>query len=69
VADVIADWKKTPGTVGIRIIMTKEAGRDPNDPGITGKTVNVAGMDVPFLLLLLLLLIIIVTFVMIFYST
>src|SRR4026209_1978664 len=24
-ADVIADWKKTPGTVGIRIIMTKEA--------------------------------------------
>src|SRR5207247_10178426 len=34
VADVIADWKKTPGTVGIRIIMTKEAGRDPNDPGL-----------------------------------
>ena len=24
VADVIADWKKIPGTVGIRIIMTKE---------------------------------------------
>ena len=23
VADVIADWKKTPGTVGIRIIVTK----------------------------------------------
>src|SRR5256885_3963728 len=34
VADVIADWKKTPGTVGIRIIMTKEAGRGPNDPGL-----------------------------------
>src|SRR6266511_1511998 len=33
VADVIADWKKTPGAVGIRIMMTKEAGRDPNDPG------------------------------------
>jgi predicted TIM-barrel fold metal-dependent hydrolase len=32
VADVIADWKKTPGTVGIRIMMTKEAGRDPSDP-------------------------------------
>ena len=31
VADVIADWKKTPGTVGIRIMMTKEAGRDPAD--------------------------------------
>jgi L-fuconolactonase len=34
VADVIADWKKTPGTVGIRIMMTKEAGRAPNDPGL-----------------------------------
>jgi len=34
VADVIADWKKTPGTVGIRIMMRKEAARDPNDPGI-----------------------------------
>src|SRR5262245_62942503 len=32
VADVIADWKNTPGTVGIRIMMTKEAGRDPTDP-------------------------------------
>jgi len=34
VADVIADWKKTPGTVGIRIIMTKEAKREPDDPGL-----------------------------------
>ena len=25
VADVIADWKKTPGAVGIRIMLTKEA--------------------------------------------
>ena len=33
VADVIADWKKTPGTVGIRIIMTKELKRAPDDPG------------------------------------
>jgi L-fuconolactonase len=33
VADVIAEWKKTPGTVGIRIIMTKEAKRAPDDPG------------------------------------
>jgi L-fuconolactonase len=33
VADVIADWKKTPGTVGIRIIFTKEANRAPDDPG------------------------------------
>lgn len=34
VGEIIADWKMTPGTVGIRIIMTKGARRDPNDPGI-----------------------------------
>src|SRR5687767_9844347 len=27
VDDVIADWKKTPGTVGVRIMMRKEMGR------------------------------------------
>jgi L-fuconolactonase len=36
VADVIADWKRTPGAVGIRIILTNEPGRarDPNHPGL-----------------------------------
>src|SRR6201995_609073 len=34
VADVIADWKKTPGTVGIRIMLTKEANRNPSDTGL-----------------------------------
>ncbi|MDA1326194.1 MAG: amidohydrolase family protein [Proteobacteria bacterium] len=34
VADVIAEWKKTAGAVGIRIMMTREAGREPGDPGI-----------------------------------
>src|SRR5918912_1900798 len=34
VADVVADWKRTPGAVGIRIMLTKEAKRDPNDPGL-----------------------------------
>ncbi len=34
VADVIADWKNTPGTVGIRIMMTREAGRAPDDSGL-----------------------------------
>src|SRR5262249_5627009 len=33
VADVIAGWKETPGTVGIRIIMTKESNRAPDHPG------------------------------------
>ena len=40
VADVVAEWKKTPGTVGIRIIMTKEAnsnaGRSWPRPDLTG---------------------------------
>ena len=34
VADVIADWKKTPGTVGIRVILTKDTNRAPDDPGL-----------------------------------
>ena len=34
VADVITDWKNTPGTVGIRIVMTHERGGDPDAPGI-----------------------------------
>jgi predicted TIM-barrel fold metal-dependent hydrolase len=33
VADVVANWKNTPGTVAIRIMLTKEANREPNDPG------------------------------------
>src|SRR5258708_31829006 len=32
VADVVADWKKTPVAVGIRIMLPKEAGRAANDP-------------------------------------
>src|SRR5271170_2126929 len=34
VADVIADWKKTPGAVGIRIMLPKESGRAADDPGL-----------------------------------
>jgi len=35
VADVIAEWKRTPGAVGIRIMLTKEPerDRDPAHPG------------------------------------
>ncbi len=33
VADVVADWKKTPGTVGIRIMLTKEHKR-ASDEGL-----------------------------------
>ncbi|HET7200218.1 MAG TPA: amidohydrolase family protein [Burkholderiales bacterium] len=43
VADVIADWRKTPGAVGVRIMMTKDPGRDrdPADPGL-GRIVRAA---------------------------
>ena len=34
VADVVAEWKKTPGTVGIRIMLTKENKREPGHPGL-----------------------------------
>jgi len=34
VDDVIAEWKKTPGTVGVRIMLTREGKRDPKDPGL-----------------------------------
>jgi L-fuconolactonase len=34
VADVIADWKKTPGAVAIRIMMPKGSGIDPAHPGL-----------------------------------
>ncbi|HUI97380.1 MAG TPA: amidohydrolase family protein [Xanthobacteraceae bacterium] len=33
VADVVADWKKTPGAVGIRIFLRTEEKRAPDDPG------------------------------------
>jgi L-fuconolactonase len=34
VADVVADWKKTPGAIGIRIMLTKENKRDADHAGI-----------------------------------
>jgi L-fuconolactonase len=34
VADVIADWKNTPGAVAIRIMLIEETRREPNDPGL-----------------------------------
>ena len=34
VAETVTDWKATPGTVGIRIMMTRGVSEDPADPGI-----------------------------------
>ena len=47
VAEVIADWKQTPGTVGIRIMLTQEAGRAPNDPGLDRILRAAVRYDVP----------------------
>lgn len=32
--DVIAEWKKTPGAVGVRIMLRKESGPRRDDPGL-----------------------------------
>lgn len=34
VDEVVADWKKTPGAVGIRVLLKKDSGRDAGDPGL-----------------------------------
>ena len=34
VADGVADWKKTPGAVAIRIMLPKESKREATDPGL-----------------------------------
>jgi L-fuconolactonase len=35
VADVIADWKRTPGTVGVRMLLLRRGyAEDPADPGL-----------------------------------
>ena len=47
VADVIADWKQTPGAVGIRIMLPKEAGREANDPGLDRILRAAARLDFP----------------------
>ena len=49
VADVIADWKRTPGAVGVRIMLTKEPGRDrdPKDPGLDRIARAAAQHDLP----------------------
>jgi predicted TIM-barrel fold metal-dependent hydrolase len=47
VGDIVVDWKQTPGAVGIRIMMTKEAKREPNDPGLDRILRAAAKHDLP----------------------
>jgi predicted TIM-barrel fold metal-dependent hydrolase len=47
VGEVIADWTKTPGTVAIRIMLTREAGRKPGHPGLDRVLREAARHDFP----------------------
>src|SRR5262245_60514146 len=47
VADVIADWKRIPGAVAVRIMLTKEVNREPTDPGLDRIARAAAQHDLP----------------------
>jgi predicted TIM-barrel fold metal-dependent hydrolase len=51
VADVIADWKRTPGTVGIRILLIRGGyTEDPADPGLNRVLAEAARLSFPLAL-------------------
>jgi L-fuconolactonase len=47
VADVIAEWKKTPGAVGVRIMLPRDSGRQADDPGLARIAQAAARVDLP----------------------
>jgi L-fuconolactonase len=47
VAEIIADWAATPGTVGIRLMMTRGMSTDPADPGLNRVLDTAARHDLP----------------------
>jgi len=49
IEDIVAEWKKTPGAVGVRIMPTKEPGRnrDASDPGLKRILRAAAKHDLP----------------------
>src|SRR5918912_1024662 len=51
VAHTIADWAATPGTVGIRIMLNREASPDPADPGLNRVLAAAARHSLPVNLL------------------
>jgi L-fuconolactonase len=51
VADTIADWAATPGTVAIRIMMNRGVSEDPADPGIARVLTAAAKHELPVNLL------------------
>ncbi|MCP5155536.1 MAG: amidohydrolase [Ectothiorhodospiraceae bacterium] len=51
VADVVAEWKRTPGTVGIRIMMAERSPHGPVDAGLDRIARAAATQDLPVNLL------------------
>jgi predicted TIM-barrel fold metal-dependent hydrolase len=51
VAEIITDWKATPGAVGIRVMLTKAFGLDAADPGLDRVLRASAHHDLPVNLL------------------
>lgn len=48
VADVIADWKRTPGTVGIRMLLIRGGySEDPADPGLNRVLAEAKRLSLP----------------------
>jgi L-fuconolactonase len=48
VAEVIADWKRAPGTVGIRMLLVRGGlSEDPADPGLNGVLATAARLALP----------------------
>jgi len=47
VADTIAEWKRAPGTIGIRIMLNREPSTDPADPGLNHVLATAAKHDLP----------------------
>jgi predicted TIM-barrel fold metal-dependent hydrolase len=46
-AEVIADWKRTAGAVGVRIMVTKESAHQPGHPGIDRILREAVRQDLP----------------------
>jgi predicted TIM-barrel fold metal-dependent hydrolase len=47
VADIVADWARTKGTVGVRIMLNRGVSEDPADPGITRVLSTAARHNLP----------------------
>ncbi len=47
VEEVIADWQRTPGAVGVRVFMPAGSGLDPNHPGLDRILRAAARLDFP----------------------